>query len=109
METNIESGTYHFSSAQDPTEKNSVFDSTEKFTIAMLKRSAPHLLVSGGSFANTIEMNVEDVLPFAFPFGSGVPKMKRQLKVSTQKCIQHYMRLSLVQFRVSSTNLVLNH
>ena len=108
-ETNIESGTYHFSSAQDPTEKNSVFDSTEKFTIAMLKRSAPHLLVYGGSFANTKEMNVEDVLPFAFPFGIGGPKMKRRLKVSPQKCIEHYMRLSLVQFMDSSSILLLNH
>ena len=108
-ETNIESGTFHFSSAQDPTEKTSVFDSPEKFTIAMLNRSTPHLLVSGGSFANSREMNVEDVLPFAFPFGIGGPKMKRKLKVSPQKCIQHYMRLSLVQFMDSSTILVLNH
>jgi hypothetical protein len=75
----------------------------------MLNRSTPHLLVSGGSFANSKEMNVEDVLPFAFPFGIGGPKMKRKLKVSPQKCIQHYMRLSLVQFQDSSTILVLNH
>jgi len=109
METNIESGTYYFSSAQEPTEKTSVFESTEKFALAMLKRSAPILLVSGGNQANTIEMNVEDVLPFAFPFGIGGPKMKRKLKVSSQKCIQHYMRLSLVQFQTSSTILVLNH
>ena len=108
-ETNIESGTFHFSSAQDPTENTSVFDSSEKFTIAMLNRSSPHLLVAGGSFANNKEMKVEDVLPFAFPFGIGGPKMKRKLKVSPQKCIQHYMRLSLVQFQVSSTILVLNH
>ena len=108
-ETNIESGTFHFSSAQDPTENTSVFDSSEKFSIAMLNRSSPHLLVAGGSFANNKEMKVEDVLPFAFPFGIGGPKMKRKLKVSPQKCIQHYMRLSLVQFQVSSTILVLNH
>jgi hypothetical protein len=47
-------------------------------------------------------MNVEDVLPFAFPFGIGGPKMKQRLKVSPQKCIEHYMRLSLVQFMDSS-------
>ena len=108
-ETNIESGTFHFSSAQDPSENTSVFDSPENFYIAMLNRSTPHLLVSGGSFADSREMNIEDVLPFSFPFGIGGPKMKRRLKVSPQKCIQHYMRLSLVQFMDSSTILVLNH
>jgi hypothetical protein len=52
METNIESGRYYFSSAQEPTEKASVFQSSEKFAIAMLQRSAPILLVSGGDQTN---------------------------------------------------------
>ena len=108
VETNIESGTYYFSSGQDPSENTSVFGSTENFAVAMLRRSAPTLLISG-AYANRREMNVEDILPFAFPFGIGGPKMKRKLKVSTQRCIQHYMRLSLVQFMESSTILVLNH
>ena len=54
-------------------------------------------------------MNIENILPIAFPFGIGGPKMKRKVKVSHELCIQHYMRLSLPQFREGPTILVMNH
>jgi len=41
-----------------------------------MKRSAPTLLALGWTYANNVEMNVENILPFAFPFGIGGPKMK---------------------------------
>jgi len=107
VETNIESGVYHFSSTQEPSENTSVYGCTDKFAIAMLRRETPDLLVSGGTYANMKEMNIEDVLPFSFPFGIGGIKMERQVKVSDTLCIQHYMRLSLVQFMESQTILIL--
>ncbi len=54
-------------------------------------------------------MNVESILPFAFPFGIGGPKMKRRVKVSIELCIQVYMQLLLHQFMEGPTILVMNH
>ena len=109
METNYGSGTYSFSTAQDPSVNASVYGSSDKFAIALLQRSAPNLLVYGGTYANNVEMNVENILPFDFPFGIGGPKMKRRVKVSLVLCIQLYMRLSLCQFMEGPTILVMNH
>jgi hypothetical protein len=75
----------------------------------MFQRSAPTLLAYGGTFVNMKEMNIENILPIAFPFGIGGPKMNQKVKVSHEMCIQYYMRLSLPQFREGPTILVLNH
>jgi hypothetical protein len=76
VEPNFEGGTYFFSSAQDPSENTSLYDSTDRFALMMFNHSAPTLLVYGGTYANNVEMNVEIILPFAFPFGIGGPKIK---------------------------------
>jgi hypothetical protein len=86
-----------------------VYGSSDKFALAMFQRSAPTLLAYGGTFVNMKEMNIENILPIAFPFGIGGPKMNRKVKVSHEMCIQYYMRLSLPQFREGPTILVLNH
>jgi hypothetical protein len=49
-----------------------------------MKRCAPTLLALGGTYANNVEMQLENVLPFAFPFGIGGPKMNRRVKVSLE-------------------------
>ncbi len=87
----------------------SVYGSSDKFVIALLQHSAPHLLVHGGSYANNVEMNVENILPFAFPFSIGGPQMKQRVKVSLVLCIQLYMHLSLPQFMEGPNILVMNH
>jgi hypothetical protein len=79
-----------FSSAQDPSEGKSVYDSTDRFAFAIMKRYGPTLLALGGTYANNVEMNVENILPFAFPFGIGGQKMKCKVKVSLKLCIQLY-------------------
>ncbi len=108
MESNIESGTYYFTSAQEPNQDTSVFDCPDRFAIAMLQNKPPQLLVSGGTFANIQEMKIENVLPFSFPFGIGGMNMNRKVKVSDLLCIQHYMRISLRQFMESQTILLLH-
>ena len=108
MESNIESGTYYFTSAQEPNQDTSVFDCPDRFAIAMLQNKPPQLLVSGGTFANIQEMKIENVLPFSFPFGIGGMNMNRRVKVSDLLCIQHYMRISLRQFMESQTILLLH-
>ena len=82
LEANYEGGTFVFSSAQDPSEDTSVFGSTDKFAIAIMNCCAPTLLASGGTYANNFEMNVKNILPFAFPFDIGGPKMKQRVTVS---------------------------
>ena len=109
VENNYEGGTYHFSSAQDPSHHTSVYGSSDTFALAMFQRSAPTLLAHGGTYAKNTDMKIENILPFAFPFGIGGPKMERRVKVSLELCIQVYLRLSLKQFMEGPTILVLNH
>jgi len=109
LEANYEGGTYYFSTAQDPSQHTSVYGSSDNFALAMFQRSAPTLLAYGGTYAKNADMKIENILPFAFPFGIGGPKMKRRVKVSLEQCIQVYMRLSLEQFMEGPTILVMNH
>jgi len=109
LEGNYEGGTYYFSTAQDPSQHTSVYGSSEIFALAMFQRSAPTLLAYGGTYAKNTDMKIENILPFAFPFGIGGPKMERRVKVSLEVCIQVYMRLSLAQFMEGPTILVMNH
>jgi hypothetical protein len=58
VETNFESGTYYFSSVQEPSENTFVYGSSDKFALAMFQPSAPTLLAYGGTYAHLKEMNV---------------------------------------------------
>jgi hypothetical protein len=71
--------------------------------------SAPTLLAYGGTYAKNADMKIENILPFAFPFGIGGPNMEQRVKVSLELCIQVYMRLSLEKFMEGPTILVMNH
>ena len=82
---------------------------SDEFALAMFKHSAPTLLAYGGTYANLKEMNVENILSFAFPFGIGGLKMKQKVEVLYELRIQLYMRLSLQQFMEGPTILVMNH
>jgi hypothetical protein len=75
----------------------------------MFQHSAPTLLAYGGTCAKNADMKIENILPFAFPFGIGGPKMEQRAKVSLELCIQVYMHLSLTQFMEGPTILVMNH
>jgi hypothetical protein len=109
VESSYEGGTYYFSLAQDPSEATSVYGSSKRFALALFQHSAPTLLAYGSTYANITDVPIENILPFAFPFGIGRPKMKRRVKVSLQLCIQLYLRLSLTQFMEGPTILVMNH
>ncbi len=54
-------------------------------------------------------MKIENILPFAFPFGIGGPKMEQSVKVSLEVYIQVYMHLSLGQFMEWPIILVMKH
>jgi hypothetical protein len=109
VEADFEGGTYFFSSTQDPSDKTSVYASTDRFALAMCNRSAPALLVYGGICANNVQMKVENILPFAFPFGIGGPKRIHRVKVNLDLCILTYMQLLLQQWMEGPTILVMNH
>ena len=107
VEDRFEGASYFFSSAQDPRSNTSVYESERSFKIAMLNDSSPKLLVYGGKYAKEIE--VENLLPFAFPFGTGIPKQKRPIQVSFEACLRRYMRLAMRQFMRGDVILVLHH
>jgi hypothetical protein len=109
LEAKYEGGTFVFSSAQDPSEDTSVYGSTDWFAIAIMNCCVPTLLTLGGTYSSNVEMNVENIILFAFPFGIGGPKMKQRVKVALELCIQVYMWLLLCQFMERPTILVMNH
>ena len=55
------------------------------------------------------ELDVENVLPFAFPFGLGGPNTKRRTRMSAEACFQRYFRLSMKQFLRGDIVLILGH
>ncbi len=109
VETIYESGTYCFSSAQDPSEGMSLQGSPEIFALAMFQCSSPTLLAYGGTYANVTDIPIEKKLPFVYLFGIRGLQMNQRVKVSLELCIQLYFQLSLQQFMEGPTILVLNH
>lgn len=65
----------------------------------------------GGSYLKAHEINLEDAFPIQFPFGIGGPNpsIARKVPVSTEACLEHYMRLSLNQFMRPDFILVCYH
>ena len=109
VEKTFQGGTYFFSTAQDPSDKTSVYGSSKRFATALLNQSAPTLLTIGGDYANMKELRVEDVVPFAFPHGMGGPSGKRRTPISQEACFQRYFRLAMPQFMRGDVVLVLGH
>ena len=109
LEHSFGGGTYYFSSAQDPSQFTSVYQSEAQFARAIVNGTPPTLLVYGGKRTNLREADIEDVLPFAFPYGSGGPKTKRRVNVSLDACIKRYFRTAMPQFMRSEVVFVLEH
>lgn len=102
-------GTYYFSSAHTPSSYRGVFQSTKEFASALLKNHSPQLFIYGGDRVRPHEADLEDILPLAFPFGTGGPKFKRRVKVSVDQCIRCYMRTALPQFMRNDVIFVMQH
>jgi hypothetical protein len=99
MEKSFGGGTYYFSSAHTPSHYyTGVLQSTKQFAAALLKNNSPRLFVYGGNMVRPREADLEDILPLAFPFGTGGPSFKWKVKVSMEECIKNYMRLAMQQF-----------
>ena len=108
-ETSFGGGTYYFSSAHTPSRNTSVFQSTPKFATALMRNRSPQLFVYGGNRVQPHNADLEDVLPLAFPFGSGGPTNKRKVKVSMEECIKRYMRTAMPQFMRSDVIFIMQH
>jgi hypothetical protein len=108
LETSFGDAQYFFSSAQDPDDETSVYETTRKFACALVNHSAPTVFVRGGNFGKEHELPIEAVLPFAFPYGLGGPKQKRATPISLKSCIQRYFRLAMPQFMTADVVLVLH-
>ena len=76
VEDTISGGSYFLSTAQDPNSKTSVYGTDTNFTVALMNRKTPKLLVYGGKYAHVNELDLKNLLPFAFPYGLGTPKQK---------------------------------
>eukprot|EP00986_Skeletonema_menzelii_P013820 scaffold8448_cov188-Skeletonema_menzelii.AAC.1 len=109
VEESFAGASFHFTSTHEPHDDTGVHETNQKFVKAMIERTMPTLLVSGGSFANLRELLLENVAPLQFPFGQGGPKVSRRNHISPLECYRHYCRLSLPQFFRGDFLLILNH
>ena len=102
VENRMGQNTYYFSSgSQNPLPNSSVYNKSEDFIHEMLDNAGdPTMLMYGGSYLKSHEIKLEDAFPIQFPFGTGGPDMgvDRRVPVSTEMCLEHYMRLSPNQF-----------
>jgi hypothetical protein len=80
VESSYEGWTYYFSLAQYPSEATPVYGSFKGFALAIFQHSAPTLLAYGGTYANITDVPIENILPFAFPFGFRGPKRNKECK-----------------------------
>jgi len=109
VEQEYQGSTYTFTTSNDPTENMGTNSSPEQFTLSMMNRSSPLLLVRGGNYINAQELKLENVFPIQFPFGLGGPTQRRPTAVSKEAALQHYTRLSLKQFMRGDFLLVVLH
>ena len=112
LECRMEGKTYYFSNENhQPNKGTSVFDSSHQFLEEMLQSNAPTLLMYGGSYLKSHEIDLVDAFPIQFPFGLGGPNgpIERKVPVSVEVCLEHYMRLSLNQFMRPDFILVCYH
>eukprot|EP00984_Skeletonema_dohrnii_P016910 scaffold7595_cov74-Skeletonema_dohrnii-CCMP3373.AAC.3 len=105
----VAGATFHFTSAHEPQDDTGIYESNQKFVKAMIDRTMPTLLVSGGKYADMRELQLEDVCPLQFPWGQGGPKVKRRTHISVLECYRHYCRLWLPQSFRGDFLLILNH
>jgi hypothetical protein len=90
LEKEFAGASFHFTSAHEPQDDTGVYESNQKFVKAMIDRTMPTLLVSGGKYADMRELQLEDVCPLQFPWGQGGPKVKRRTHISVVECYRHY-------------------
>ena len=109
IEKTFAGSSFHFTSTHEPQDDTGIYDTNQKFVKAMIDRTMPTLLVSGGKYADLRELQLEDVCPLQFPWGQGGPKVKRRTPISVDACYCHYCRLSLPQFMRGDFLLILNH
>eukprot|EP00957_Ditylum_brightwellii_P082974 6308562-Ditylum_brightwellii.AAC.1 len=56
----VAGATFHFTSAHEPHDDTGIYESNQKFIKAMIDRTMPTLLVSGGKYADMRELQLED-------------------------------------------------
>ena len=109
VENRYGGGTYYFSSTQDPKERTACYNTESGFTIAMIKLTASTLLAVDGTYAKTLGIDMENIIPFAFPWRLGGPNMSRQTAVSTEVCVQRYGCTAMPQLIRGDVVLILSH
>ena len=77
--------------------------------MAVLNQATPTPLVYGGKYNTMTDIEVENMLLFAFLYRIGTPEQNRPNRVSFQACVQGYMRLAIRQSMRDDVLLVMNH
>jgi len=108
-EEKFDGGIYHFSSVNSPSQDTGAFGTQVRFTKSLLERTPPTLLAYGGDYTSGHSLQLENVLPTAFPWGLGGPTMPRRIGVGLETCLKHYGKHSLKQFMRGDFCLVATH
>jgi len=98
---------YWFPATGDPDNRAGIYQNQSDFAKALFVGETPTLLYHPSNIVSHAKLS--QLLPIAFPFGTGDVNCRRSPAVNEIECMQHYLRLSLPQFQEGQTILVIHH
>ncbi len=91
----------------DPDNIAGIYQNQSDFAKALFVGETPTLIYHPSNLVSHAKLS--QLLPIAFPFGTGDVDCRRSPAVNEIECMQHYLRLSLPQFQEGQTILVIHH
>ena len=107
VENRFEGEEMTFASSNEPTEETGPYKSNKDFIFSYLAGEKPTLLFRNGDCVGGHTVNLVDIFPLIFPYGSGGPDEKRTTTVSKSAALRHYVRIALPQMQQPQFLLVL--
>ncbi len=98
---------YWFPATGDPDYIAGTYQNQSDFAKALFVGETPTLFYHPTNIVSHAKLS--QLLPIAFPFGTGDVDCRRSPAVKEIECMQHYLRLSLPQFQEGQTVLVIHH
>ena len=98
---------YWFPATGDPDHIAGTHNNQSDFARALFVGETPTLFYHPTRIVSHAKLS--QLLPVAFPFGTGDVDSRRSPAVNEVECMKHYLRLSLPQFLEGQTILVIHH
>jgi hypothetical protein len=98
---------YWFPASDEPNNVSGIYNNQCDFARALFVGETPTLFYHPTKIVSFAMLS--QLLPIAFPFGTGDVDCKRRPAVNEVECLQHYLRLSLPCFQEGQSILIIHH